>query len=93
MVQVVVENTHKKRRKRSSSDNHSGIILISSITNLRELLFPPLFVFAFFLCVLLFCSSLTVEHYMRCIIRATTTTFGRLEAKREKKNNSSFLCS
>lgn len=46
----------KKRRKRSSSDNHAGIILISSVTNLRELLFPPLFVFAFFFfaCVLLF---------------------------------------
>lgn len=55
MVQVVVENK-KKRRKRSSSDNHAGIILISSVTNLRELLFPPLFVFAFFFfaCVLLF---------------------------------------
>ena len=47
----------KKRRKRSSSDNHAGIILISSVTNLRELLFPPLFVFAFFffcVCVVVF---------------------------------------
>lgn len=57
MVQVVVENKKKKRRKRSSSDNHAGIILISSVTNLRELLFPPLFVFAFFffcVCVVVF---------------------------------------